>query len=219
MYAIIVGCGRVGSLLAVTMSGRGHNIVIIDSDAERFKKAGQQFTGETLLGDGTDISILKEGGIARADALIMATNDDNSNLMGAQIARVMFGVKRVIVRIKDPNKFSVYREYSLEMVSATNLAASKIFDILSTQPEIETIGSLGNGNAKIVRFRLASDAACKALSRLITSGIFYPVSSGEGENFRFSAKPEELAPGVLITGAIIADNFKHLARCCTEEKP
>ncbi len=218
MYAVIVGCGRVGSLLAATLSSRGHNVVIIDSDEERFKLLGHQFTGATLTGDGTDISILKEAGIGKADALVIATNDDNSNLMSAQIARKMFGVKRVIVRIKDPKKFSVYKEYALEMVSATTLASNKIADILSTPEEIEIIGGIGRERGKIVRFRIPSDSARRSILKLIASGVFYPISISDAEKLSFGIKEEELAPGGVVVGAILADNIKHLGRCCAEEK-
>ncbi len=218
MYAVIVGCGRVGSLLATTLSSQGHNVVIIDADEDRFQRLGSQFTGDILAGDGTDISVLKEGGIGKADALVMATNDDNSNLMSAQIARTMFGVKRVVVRIKDPNKFSVCKEYSLEMVSATTLASEKIADILSMPEEIETIGSIGKGRGRIVRFRIPSDSACGALDRFISSGTFYPISISSAEKLSFGIKKEALAPGVMVVGAILADNMKHLNKCCAEEK-
>ena len=218
MYAVIVGCGRVGSLLAATLSSRGHNIVIIDSDEERFRMLGHQFTGETLTGDGTDISVLKEAGIGKADALVMATNDDNSNLMSAQIARKMFGVKRVIVRIKDPNKFSVYREYALEMVSATTLASNKIADILSTPEEVEIIGGIGKERGKIVRFRVPSESARRSVIKLISSGVLYPISISSAEKLSFGINEEELAPGDVVVGAILSDNMKHLGKCCVEEK-
>lgn len=217
MYAVIVGCGRVGSLLAATLSARGHNIVIIDADEDRFQRLGSQFTGDTLTGDGTDISILKEGGIAKADALVMATNDDNSNLMSAQIARVMFGVKRVIVRIKDPGKFAVYKEYALDMVSATTLAADRIADMLSTPEEIEIIGDFGAGRGKIVRLRLPSEASSATLSKLINQGVFYPVSLSDAKELRFGIKTDELAAGAVAVGAVLTDNLKHLKKCCVEE--
>ncbi len=218
MYAVIVGCGRVGSLLATTLSSRGHNIVIVDMGGERFQGLGQQFTGDTLVGDGTAVEVLKESGIEKADALIMATNDDNSNLMGAQIARKMFGVRRVIVRIKDPKKFSVYKEYALEMVSATTLAANKIYELLSTTQNIEIIGSMGDGKAKIVRFLLPSDKACKHLAKLIASGVFVPVSISEDESFALGIDMERLKPGAVVSGGILSENLRHLNRCCAEEK-
>lgn len=218
MYAVIVGCGRVGSMLAGILSSRGDNIVIIDEDEERFQRLDRQFTGETLAGDGTSILVLKESGIEKADALIMATNDDNSNLMGAQLAKKMFGVKRVIVRLKNPGKFSVYREYSLEMVSATTLAAEKIADIISTPPDVEILGSMGSGRGRIVRMRVPSEAACGALARLVSQGVFHPLAVSEGEKFDMGFRGESISPGVVVVGGILTDNIKHLKKCCVEEK-
>lgn len=218
MYAVIVGCGRVGSLLATTLSSRGHSIVILDTHEERFQRLGQEFTGDAMIGDGTAVEVLKESGIEKADALVMATNDDNSNLMGAQIARKMFGVKRVIVRIKDPKKFAVYKEYALEMVSATTLAADKIFELLSTNENIEIIGSMGDGKGKIVRFLLPSGRACKHLEKLIASGVFVPVSVSADESFELGIDQKRIKPGAVVAGGILTENLKHLNRCSTEEK-
>jgi trk system potassium uptake protein len=217
MYAIIVGCGRVGSMLAAKLSARGHNVVIIDSDEEKFQMLGRHFTGETSTGDGMDINVLKTAGISKADAVIMATNDDNSNLLGAQIARKMFGVKRVIVRIKDPDKFSVYKEYALEMVSATTLAAGKIADMLSTPEEIEIIGSTGKDSVKIARISISSESACRVLSKLISNGVFFPMAVTKGENTTLGFNTKDLVPGDVVVGGILTENLKHLNKCCAEE--
>ena len=63
MYIIIVGCGRVGTQLAHLLSDAGHNVVVIDKEAETLQKLGADFNGLTLTGDGFDVDLLKEAGI------------------------------------------------------------------------------------------------------------------------------------------------------------
>ncbi len=220
MYDVIVGCGRVGSLVATILSEKGHNVVMVDAEESRFKKLGSQFTGQTVTGDGTDINTLKEAGINKADVLILATNDDNSNLMSAQIAKKIFGVKRVFVRMKDPNKLSVYKEYSLETVSATMLAAHKIADSLMTTPEIEIIGGIFDGKGKIVRFQIDSDQQCRTLKKMVSAGAVRIVALEGNGKIDLSVKDEALAPGATVVGAMITENLKKLNKLfAVEDKP
>lgn len=109
MYIVIAGCGRLGSHLAASMSGKGHDIAIIDSDSGTFSKLEPDFDGITITGVPIDEDILKKAGIEKADVLAAVTNDDNLNIMTAQIASRIFKVKSVFVRIGDPKKEEFYK--------------------------------------------------------------------------------------------------------------
>ncbi len=217
MYAIIIGCGRVGSVLATILSAEGNNIVVIDSAEEKLRSLGPEFTGEIVVGDGTDITTLEGAKIQESDALIAATGDDNSNLMVAQIAKKIFNVKRVLVRIKDPNKLNVYKEYDLETVSATTLAANKLADLLKTDREIEILAGIGDDKVKIVRFQLPTPQTCDTLRRMIESHIFNPtVVYVNGKPTLII--PEKLPPGAIVVGSILAENMKRLNRLFSRKK-
>src|SRR5207248_6821004 len=92
---IIVGCGRVGVFRAGLLDSEGHRVSVVDiastspARAERawFQHLPTSFKGETILGDGTDLEVLRQAGIERADALLATTEGDNRNLMAAQIDR------------------------------------------------------------------------------------------------------------------------------------
>lgn len=218
MYAIIIGSGRVGSVLGTLLSQRGNNIVIIDTDEEHFSRLGPEFTGQTMVGDGTDIAILREAKIEEADALVAATGDDNSNLMSAQIARKIFQVGRVLVRIKDPNKLDVYKEYDLETVSATTLAAYKLGEMLKTSREIEILGSIGENKAKIVRFKLPTPKTCDTLSRMIGSHVFQPAAIFVNGKLKLGLSETKLSPEAVVVGTILTDDLKRLNRLFTGRK-
>jgi trk system potassium uptake protein TrkA len=128
MYIIIVGCGRVGSELAKLLSSEGHNVVVIDRSASSFDRLGNTFNGLSLVGNGFDIDLLKQSGIEKADAFCAVTNGDNSNLISAQVARKIFKVPKVIARIYDPRRASIYQALGLDILSGTTLFASLIRD-------------------------------------------------------------------------------------------
>jgi len=128
MYIIIVGCGRVGSELAKLLSQEGHNVVIIDKNPQAFLRLGPKFEGQTLVGNGFDLELLKEAGIEKADAFCALTNGDNTNLVSAQVAKKIFKVPKVIARVYDPARAHIYHLLGLDVISGTLLFASMIRD-------------------------------------------------------------------------------------------
>ncbi len=128
MNIMIVGCGRVGSQLAVLLSQEGHNVTIIDKSDESFKKLGGAFNGVTAVGNAFDEKLLRELKIDKQDAFVSVTSGDNTNLMASQIARKMFKVPRVIARVYDPQKADIYKKFDLDIISGTVLVAAMIRD-------------------------------------------------------------------------------------------
>jgi trk system potassium uptake protein TrkA len=128
MNIMIVGCGRVGSQLAVLLSQEGHNVTIIDKNADSFKRLGGTFNGVTAVGNAFDEKLLRELKIDKQDAFVSVTSGDNTNLMASQIARKMFSVPRVIARVYDPERADIYKKFDLDIISGTILVAAMIRD-------------------------------------------------------------------------------------------
>jgi trk system potassium uptake protein TrkA len=128
MNVMIVGCGRVGSQLALILSQEGHNVTIIDKNPDSFKRLGVSFNGVMVTGTGFDEGLLKELKIDRQDAFVSVTSGDNTNLMASQIAKKMFKVPRVIARVYDPTRAEIYRKLGLDIISGTVLVAAMIRD-------------------------------------------------------------------------------------------
>jgi trk system potassium uptake protein TrkA len=128
---VIMGSGRIGGTLANTLSADDHNVTIIDVNPTSFEKyLAADFRGQTILGDGIDEDVLREAGIERADAFIAAAYGDNHNLMAAQIAKVTFGVRRVVCRCNDPVRADIYSDLGLVTVSPSRIAADGLRDAL-----------------------------------------------------------------------------------------
>lgn len=123
---IIVGCGRVGAQLAQYLDTEGHEVTIVDERVGAFNRLGDDFRGNMIVGDGTDESVLRRAGITEAQCFASVTNGDNRNIMAAQIAKEIFGVRRVITRIYDPMREATYRELGLETICTTTLGADLI---------------------------------------------------------------------------------------------
>ncbi len=122
MYIIIIGCGRLGSMLAEDLSDSGHNISIVDREAKNLATLGSGFNGLRIKGIEFDNDILIEAGIKNADYIISATPDDNINITVALIAKRIFKVPRIIARINDPKKKRVYDGLGIETINPTELS-------------------------------------------------------------------------------------------------
>nr|WP_288824382.1 TrkA family potassium uptake protein [uncultured Clostridium sp.] len=134
-YTIIIGCGRLGANLANTLSDSGEDVLIIDKNKDAFRKLSPAFGGLTLNGDATDLDVLQEAQISTATAVIAVTNNDNANILVAQIARELFHIERVIARLYDPEREYVYREFGIDTICPAVLSVKEIDKILS-RPDI-----------------------------------------------------------------------------------
>jgi trk system potassium uptake protein len=123
LYIVIVGCGRLGSILANQLSRVGHLVVVIDKDEATFNNLSSDFSGFRLEGDATRISVLKEAKIKSASVLFAATHEDNVNLMVAQIARKVFNVPHVLARVFDSRREQVFDKLGIETICPTSVAA------------------------------------------------------------------------------------------------
>lgn len=135
-YTVIIGCGRLGANLANTLSNETANVLIMDENKASFRRLSTNFGGLSIVGNGTDFERLKEAQIQKASAVIAVTNDDNTNIMVAQIARDVFGVERVIARLYDPDCESVYQELGIDTICPSVLSAKEIDKLLSDTEEV-----------------------------------------------------------------------------------
>jgi trk system potassium uptake protein TrkA len=136
---VIVGCGRVGAFLAGLLDGSGHDVTVIDLERAAFAHLPATFKGTTLMGNGTDLEVLRTAGIDKTDALFTLTQGDNRNLMAAQIAKEVFGVKHVIAKVNDPIRANTYRGHGIETVSRTSILGTLLEAMLMGDPEVGKI--------------------------------------------------------------------------------
>lgn len=130
MFIIIMGCGRIGSMLALDLAEEGHNVTVIDKDAENFKRLGSGFNGITIEGLGIDEETLIKAGVDEVDLFFAVSPEDNLNLMAAQVVQKVFEVKRVIARNDQPELAGFYKQLGLEVISPSRMVVESVKNII-----------------------------------------------------------------------------------------
>jgi trk system potassium uptake protein len=134
-YMVIVGCGRLGAQLANELSGQGHSVVVIDRNEARFANLSAEFSGFKVVGDAVELEVLRSAKVGQATCFLATTNQDNINLMLAQVAKIVFNVPLVIARIFDPSREPVYRRLGIQTISPTQLSAQAFLRAIQTIAE------------------------------------------------------------------------------------
>jgi trk system potassium uptake protein len=149
MNLIVIGCSRVGSMLATLMSADGQNVTVLDKNESSFDRLPSSFTGSTIACTEYEAKVLREAGISDCDAVAVVTESDNMNIMIAETIRYLFGNKWVVTRLYDPRKKKTYERLELRSVCPTTLGAYQMYaEILSFK-----LGSklpLNNGDFELI---------------------------------------------------------------------
>jgi trk system potassium uptake protein TrkA len=126
MHVVVVGCGRVGSELAVALESEGHTVAVIDKNRNAFRRLPDRFTGRAVLGFGFDRDHLEQAGIREAEALAAVTSGDNSNILTARIARETYEIKHVVARIYDPRRAVIYQRLGIPTVATVSWTTDQV---------------------------------------------------------------------------------------------
>lgn len=169
MYAIIVGCGRVGAGLALSLAEDGHDVVVIDTSPEAFRNLGPTFNGLTVVGTGIDRDVLIKAGVERAEALAAVTASDSTNIMASQVAKKIFHVPRVVARINEPGRATIYHEVGISTVCPTDLGAFALRSMLLIKG-IQVRYTLGAGEVVIADAVIDREHAGRTVADLEVPG-------------------------------------------------
>ncbi len=126
MKVVIVGCGRVGSVLAVALDEAGHDVIVIDLLTRAFDRLPPTFKGTAIRANGIDEDALRRAGAEGADLFVALTEGDNRNVMAAQLATEALSVRQVICKINDPVRAAAYADLGLATLCRTNLMADAV---------------------------------------------------------------------------------------------
>ena len=128
MKVIVVGCGRVGSAVALELRQAGWDVCVIDEREDALGRLGDDWPGEFYVGHGMDLHLLREAGIEDADAAVVTTDGDNTNIVIGQVAQKLFDVPSVVVRVLDPARAEFYTSRGLNVVCPTSHAIKLLTD-------------------------------------------------------------------------------------------
>jgi trk system potassium uptake protein TrkA len=209
MNIIVVGCGRVGSQLATMLSVEGHNVVVIDKDEEAFRRLGGTFNGVTLVGLGFDEEVLEQAGIRDADAFAAVTDLDNTNLMAAEVARTIFGVRHVVARLYNPVRERTYQQLNLDYVCGTTLVAESLMEKIKA----------GHGHhlmriddIEVIEFRAGPACEGKTVAEVEIEHRFRIFAVRRGKLSHVPDPEMVLREGDVIFGAVKDDAFPRVER-------
>lgn len=134
MNVVIMGCGRLGSRIATMLERQGHAVTVVDITESAFRRLPEGFGGRRIVGNGMDLATLERAGTRDADAFFAVTQGDNRNYFASQVAREIFGVRRVLCRVYDPVREGIFRDLGLETFSPTSYGAQIMIDMLLNEP-------------------------------------------------------------------------------------
>jgi len=147
MKAVILGCGRVGSLIATLLDQEKYEVTVVDSNFNAFGNLADSFNGAQVTGNITDEEILRGAGVETADLVVVVTSDDIANLMAAQMIRQKFNKEKILVRVRDPIKAGAFQEMGLKTICPTNAEFDMILKELKIKPKKSKVGTGPAGTA------------------------------------------------------------------------
>jgi len=213
MNIIIVGCGRVGSQLAMLFCQDNNTVAVVDSSHESFANLGRAFDGRTVVGVGFDEEVLVAAGIEECDVLAAVTDQDNSNLMIAEVARRLFGVPHVLARLYNPGRESAYLQLGLDFVCGTTLVAEEMYSKVVAEHggHVDTFGDY-----EILRFALAlEDQAESVQVGILERDHGIRIIAFERKDGTLSSTPtgdSVLYPGDLVMACVRKDLVQEFSR-------
>jgi trk system potassium uptake protein TrkA len=128
MKAIVIGCGRVGSSVAHELRSEGWDVVAVDEKEEALSRLGESWDGGFVVGHGMDSSVLRRAGIEEADAVVVSTDGDNTNIVVGQVVQKRFGIECVVVRLLDPARAEFFAGQGMRTVCPTSNAIEVLTD-------------------------------------------------------------------------------------------
>lgn len=127
---VIMGCGRLGANLADYLYEQGHEVIVVDSDEDAFRKLSASYGVLTFISDATELETFDKLEIDEQTTMIVVTDSDNTNILISQVAREVYHVKTIICRLYDPQRECVYDEFHIDTICPTYLSVHRIEDIL-----------------------------------------------------------------------------------------
>lgn len=175
MKVIIIGCGRMGSGLAINLTKRGDNVVVVDTNPDSFMLLGENFKGKTVVGVGFDRDVLEKAEISKTDAVVVCTNSDETNALIGRISRNIFKVPHVISRLYDPRKAEIYRSFGIQTISTTTWGIQQATEMISYEG-LDSLLTIGNSEVEIVRVQIPPLLVGRTVNELTIIGEIQVIS-------------------------------------------
>jgi trk system potassium uptake protein TrkA len=211
MKIIIVGCGRIGSGLALMLCQAGHEMTVIDQNRQSFKHLGASFSGQTIAGLGFDREVLKQARIERADALAAVTSNDEVNALTARVAREIFGVPRVVSALHEPGKAELYSQLGLQIFDPMSWGIQRVAELLSFSP-VSVALSIGNGDVAVMEIEIPVLLVGRKVSELMIPGEISVIAISRGNKSILPASETVFQDRDLVHLAVVTSSRQRLKK-------
>jgi trk system potassium uptake protein TrkA len=209
MKVIVMGCGRIGSQVSQLLSMDGHEVTIIDHDANSEGRLPPNFRGKIIKGLGFDRLVLTQAGVTEAEAFVAASQSDNANIVAARIARNIFHVPRVVARLYDPRRAEIYQRLGLTTISSTNWGAERIFQVL-THSDIDVWNTFGSGEVTLVHVELPPQLAGRNVNQINVPGEIMALTITRNDHAFIPTTGTEFKEGDLVHLAVLSSAMNRL---------
>lgn len=209
MKIIIMGCGRVGSQVSHLLVRHGHEVTVIDHDANALARLGADFKGRVVRGVGFDRNVLVEAGVETAEGFVAASSSDNANIVAARTARNIFHVPRVVARLYDPVRAEVYQRLGLTTISSTAWGAERIMEVV-THTDLDTLQVFPDGGTTLIRVEAPARLNGHRVAQLNVPGEVLVTAITRNEHTFIPVSGTEFQDGDVIYLAVIPSAMQRL---------
>ncbi|MEE1014350.1 MAG: Trk system potassium transporter TrkA [Clostridia bacterium] len=167
MQIVVVGCGKVGSALTRKLIDEGHNIAVVDTNAERVRHITDELDVMGVVGNGASISVLSQAGIEAADVFISVTGSDELNLLCCLFAKKAANC-HTVARVRNPMYSQeiefVKNQLGISAIINPELATAREISRLLRFPAAIKIDAFAGGLVNLIKFQLTDDMALNGVS-------------------------------------------------------
>lgn len=174
MEIVISGLGSVGTTLMQELADEGHNIVVIDVNAQKIENAVNKFDVKGVIGNGASASVLKEAGVQHSDLFIGATNHDELNILCCIIAKKL-GAKKTIARASKPEYLDLFKnegDLGLSLMVNPQYEAALEISRMLRFPSAIKVNEFSNGKVELVEFLVSEDSPLVGLPLKKLGSVF-----------------------------------------------
>ena len=195
MYIVIIGGGSVGYYLSKALLDEGHEVLVLDKDASKCERFGDELGSMCMRADGCEVSSQADAGVGRADVFIATTNEDEDNLVACQVAKHKFHVPRTIARVSNPKNEEIFKKLGIDCtIGVTNLMLQHIEEEIPSHPLTHLLTLVEEGT-EIIEIKL--DDSSKAVGKSIKD-LNLPADSILVLLIENGKKPKVLTPDTVL---------------------
>jgi len=210
VHVIVVGCGRVGSGLAISLSAEGHSVAVMDKSSRAFRRL-KGWDGPRIVGSGFDRDDLEKAGALHAGALAAVTSGDNTNILTVRIARETYKIPNVVARIYDPRRAEIYQRLGIPTVATVTWTIDQVRRRLLTDGDVRD-WSDPTGRLTLIERSLPDDWAGRSLSDLEQPGRLSLVAVTRAGVPRLDARELVGQEGDILHLAVLDESWRGLDR-------